>query len=314
VTSATAVPDLDWGAEFGVAAEVRRVLAAATEADGRSPLNEASLLSLQHHRPAGLWVVRSGDTVAGLAVAPGGTSDSGSSGGTSDALDVGLVVAPPARGAGLGAVLADAVLDRFGDRPLAAWSHGNHPAAAALAASRGFTKVRDLWQMRRPLDASLPAPVGSPGVVVRTFRSGDEDPVLRVNAAAFAHHPEQGGMTRTDLEERKAEPWFDPAGFFLAERDGELLGFHWTKVHETPQVGEVYVVGISPAAQGMGLGKLLTLTGLQHLREAGLPSVMLYVEADNAAAVRLYEGLGFTHAAADTDVQYRREPAPVSPR
>ena len=314
MTSATAVADLDWGSESGVAAEIRRVVAMATDADERSPLNEASLLSLQHHRPAGLWVVRSGDAVAGFAVASGGTSDADFSGGWSDGLEVDLVVAPSARGTGLGAALADAVLDRFGDRPLSAWSHGNHPAAAALAASRGFARVRDLWQMRRPLDASLPDPAESVGLVVRTFQPGDEDAVLRVNAAAFAHHPEQGEMTRADLEERMAEPWFDPAGFFLAERDGELLGFHWTKVHDAPRAGEVYVVGISPAAQGMGLGKLLTLTGLIHLREVGLPSVFLYVEADNAAAVRLYEGLGFTHAAADTDVQYHREPTIAPPR
>jgi mycothiol synthase len=190
---------------------------------------------------------------------------------------------------------------------LTAWSHGNHPAAAALAAGFGFDRVRDLWVMRRSLREPLPelSPTTGPaGVVVRPFRPGvDEAAFLAVNRAAFAHHPEQGSLSLEDLQAREEEPWFDPAGFFLAWRDGELLGCHWTKVHSAT-TGEVYVVGIAPAAQGGGLGKLLTLTGLQHLRARGLEEVILYVEADNAPAIAVYSGLGFTHAAEDTDVQY----------
>jgi mycothiol synthase len=137
----------------------------------------------------------------------------------------------------------------------------------------------------------------------------DEDAFLAANAAAFAHHPEQGRMTRADLDDRVAEPWFDPAGFFLAWRGEQLLGYHWTKVHtETaPPFGEVYVVGITPDAQGGGLGRLLTLTGLHHLAGRGLGEVILYVESDNAPAVAVYERLGFTHAPADTHVMYARD-------
>ena len=116
-------------------------------------------------------------------------------------------------------------------------------------------------------------------------------------------------MTRADLDARIAEPWFDPAGFFLAWRGDELLGYHWTKVHREPagDFGEVYVVGIAPTAQGGGLGRLLTLTGLHHLASRGLGEVLLYVESDNAAAVAVYQRLGFTHAASDTHVMYARD-------
>jgi mycothiol synthase len=186
------------------------------------------------------------------------------------------------------------------------WSHGDQPAAAALAGRLGFDRVRELWLMRRGLDADLPpVPPIEPPLRVRTFRPGaDEDAWLALNARAFADHPEQGRTTRADLDRRIAQPWFDPKGFFLAERDGELVGFHWTKVHESdPPVGEVYVVGVDPTAHGLGLGRTLTLIGLHHLRDRGLRSVVLYVDATNAPAVAVYRRLGFAHV--DTDIMYR---------
>jgi mycothiol synthase len=144
---------------------------------------------------------------------------------------------------------------------------------------------------------------------VRTFEPGrDEEAWLAVNARAFAGHPEQGGWTRADLDDRIGQPWFDPRGFFLAadtRRDGALAGFHWTKVHDggPEPAGEVYVVGVDPSYQGTGLGKALTVIGVRHLHDHGLRTVELYVDGSNTAARRLYDALGFTEAA--VDVQYR---------
>src|SRR2546427_270767 len=121
--------------------------------------------------------------------------------------------------------------------------------------------------------------------------SAHGDEWLKLNGRAFAKHPEQGGWTRYDLDLREREPWFDPAGFFIAERDGRMTGFHWTKVHG-PGLGEVYVVGVDPDEQGSGLGRALTLAGLRHLRDLGVGQAMLYVDEDNVPAIRMYEGLG----------------------
>ncbi|MFF9487181.1 mycothiol synthase [Streptomyces sp. NPDC014676] len=217
-----------------------------------------------------------------------------------------LVVHPSYRGHGHGRALGSALLAASGKR-LRVWAHGGHSAARHLAQVLGLTLFRELRQMRRPLAGlDLPDPVLPDGVTVRTFVPGRDDAAwLAVNAAAFAHHPEQGALTQRDLDDRKAEAWFDPEGFFLAEKDGRLVGFHWTKVHAAERLGEVYVLGVSPDAQGGGLGKSLTTIGLRHLADRGLPTAMLYVDADNKAAVSVYERLGFvTH---ETDLMYRTE-------
>jgi mycothiol synthase len=227
-----------------------------------------------------------------------------------------MVIDPGYRRQGLGLVLGRALETEAGDGGLRLWAHGELPAAARLASAAGFDRTRALWQMRRSLQARIGRPQLADGVSVRTFEVGrDEEAWVALNHRAFARHPEQGAWTTEDLELREREPWFDPAGFFLAERDGRLVGFHWTKIHGGKSsagngqhgheaIGEVYVVGVDPDERGTGLGRALTLIGLRYLRARGLSQVMLYVDETNSAAIGLYESLGFTHW--DTDVMYSR--------
>jgi mycothiol synthase len=263
------------------------VRAACRDEDGQDPLDEAAQLRLNHHGLTGSELWLAGDH--GFALVHDGGVD--------------LAVGPASRGQGLGGELAAETL--AGDDPVTAWSHGDHPAAAALARRHGLRRARELWVMRRRSSEPLPELVVPDGVTVRGYRDGDRDEVLRVNAAAFAHHPEQGSLDADGLAARMAEEWFDPAGLLVADAGAELRGFHWTKQHSA-ELGEVYVVAIDPAAQGQGLGRVLTLAGLRHLHGLGVGEVLLYVESDNSPAVHVYEGLGFTHAAADTHAQYRR--------
>jgi mycothiol synthase len=225
-----------------------------------------------------------------------------------DAVSGHLVVRPDERRRGLGRTLLEAMEAHAEATPLRVWAHGDLDAARAFAANEHWLRVRDLRKMRLPLSTPVAEPAYPDGVTVRTFSPGtDEDAWVGVNAAAFRHHPEQGRLTADDLRKREALPWFDPAGFFLAERDGRVIGSHWTKVHpesdDVPGHGEVYVVGVHPDEQGSGLGKALTLTGVHHLRERGL-EVVLYVDGGNAAAVATYERIGFT--VASVDVMYER--------
>lgn len=280
-------------------AQVEDLLTDAAGADGVPPLNEAGVLALKHPHRGGvqhLVAAVGGDAVGYAQLASDGTGQ--------------LVVAPAHRRRGVGRRLVAALLEgaaRQGQE-LRVWALGNTPAAAGLAARTGLVAARVLLVMRRPL-ADLPAPVVPAGVVVTTFRPGsDEDAWLHVNARAFAHHPEQGAIDHEDLAERMAEPWFDAAGFFLArsaddDRPGApVLGFHWTKQHDAlgePGLGEVYVLGVDPDAQGRGLAKALLLTGLAHLRDAGDETVELYVEADQVGPVGLYTAYGFTEHSRD---------------
>ncbi|MER6532410.1 mycothiol synthase [Streptomyces sp. 900105755] len=279
---------------------VRELLTAAAQADGQQPVSEQGRLQLSGGAREGVshLLLSVGDELVGYAQ----LEDTD----PVEAPAAELVVHPAHRGHGHGRALGSALLTASGKR-LRVWAHGGHSAARHLAQVLGLTLFRELRQMRRSLtDLDLPDPKLPEGVTVRAFVPGRDDAAwLAVNAAAFAHHPEQGSLTQRDLDDRKAQPWFDPAGFFLAERGGELLGFHWTKVHDAEGLGEVYVLGVSPTAQGGGLGKSLTTIGLRHLAERGLPTAMLYVDADNTAAVAVYERLGFvTH---ETDLMYRTE-------
>ena len=304
--------ELQWrGALSGAdIADVQALVAAATEVDGTAPLSEHVLLHLRHggDAEAAHLLARDGDELVGFAHLDLTDPVAGGAGE--------LVVHPEHRRAGLGTGIVQELLDRAGRSEVAAgrlrlWAHGEHPAAVALATTLGFTQARVLWQMRRSLLAPLAEPHLPEGVRLRPFVVGaDEREFLRVNNAAFDWHPEQGGWDLDQVKLREAEPWFDPNGFLLAvDADDRLLGFHWTKVHgdgghSHEPIGEVYVLGVDPSARGMHLGAALTLAGLRHLRDRGLRQVMLYVEADNDAAVRVYRDLGFTRW--DTDVSYVR--------
>ncbi len=299
------------------AAAVEALLARAETADHTAALNEAGLLALRHRRPGLAHLRRIVDgELRGYAQLTE----------TDDVSTGQLVVDPAARRAGHGTALV-AQLRHRARHPLQLWALGDTAAAQALAHRSGLVGVRTLLIMTRAL-AEVPAAQIPAGARIDTFSPGeDETAWLEVNRRAFAAHPEQGTVTAQDLAERMAEPWFDPRGFFLAhaasaeqsrsdqplstpplptQPRGRLLGFHWTKQHPG-RLGEVYVIGVDPDAQGAGLATALLLTGLAYLRDRGNTEVELYVEADSTRAVALYARHGFD--VAGRDVMYAVRPS-----
>ncbi|WP_426593147.1 mycothiol synthase [Cellulomonas sp. McL0617] len=284
-----------------VADEVRALAQRTASVDGVAPLSEQPLLWLTEPEAPAIHLRA---VVDGLLVGYAQLDV-----GSQTTVKAELVVDPALRRSGVGSALlrrARAEAGVVDERELRVWAHGDLPAARAFADAAGMVVVRELLQMRVDLversaqDAPLPAGVG-----VRPFVPGaDEDAWRRVNSRSFAHHPEQGRMTSADLRARESEDWFDPAGFLLAERDGQLLGSVWTKVHPagehgSERVGEIYVVGVDPDAQGLGLGRALTALGLDHLTAQGLTAAILYTGAENTVAVHTYERAGFVRAGAD---------------
>lgn len=274
--------------------QVRQLIVAAADHDGVAPVGEQVLRELAGERTGHLVAAEGGALRGYLNL-------------SADETMAELVVHPQHRRQRIGTGLMQAALVKSEGRNRF-WAHGTLPQARAAAAGLGLVAVRELLQLRRSL-RGLPQSSIPPGVSIRTYAGADDDAeLLRVNNAAFAWHPEQGGWTAADLAGRRAEGWFDPDGLFLAWDGSTLLGFHWTKIHRgkpgTQPTGEVYVVGVDPAAQGRGLGRTLTEVGLAHLAErladVDPATVLLYVEADNTAALRTYQQLGFTVYSVDT--------------
>lgn len=293
-----------WRAELATdeQQQIRELAHAANDFDKVAPLGEQVLRELPHRRTQHLLATgrhpSGGERVIGYLNLSAGHPDGF---GMAE-----LVVHPQSRRRGIGAEMIHAALSKTTGRNRF-WAHGTLDSARATASALGLVAVRELVQMRRSLHG-ITEPSLPDGISIRTYAgTADDAELLRVNNAAFAQHPEQGGWTATDLAERRAEQWFDPEGLFMAfdEQTGGLLGFHWTKVHaDEPGLGEVYVVGVDPSAQGDGLGGVLTAVGVAYLARrlaaAAQPTVMLYVESDNAAALRTYRRLGFSQHSVDT--------------
>ncbi|GGB43431.1 mycothiol acetyltransferase [Flexivirga endophytica] len=307
-----------------VAEDLLAIADRASSYDGVEPFSEQTRLALRHSDPQ--HVIRTdGVVTAGAYVADDGAVE--------------LVVDPDSRRHGYGTRIVQGVLEQRPDARF--WAHGDLPGAQAVASTAKLTVVRNLWQMGRDTNATpaIESPEVPKGFTVRSFRHGDEENWLDLNRRAFDYHPEQGKMTRQDLDERMAEPWWNPAGLILIFDDatGELAASHWTKIEDdegevtmpagassrasdgggaeankhssaddtaSPRVGsaasgEVYVVAVDPGHQGQGLGKVVTALGLAHLKQQGVGHIELYVEGDNAAAVATYRRLGFERTGVD---------------
>lgn len=226
-----------------------------------------------------------------------------------------LVIHPHYRGKGFGRALLESICAVTSPR---LWAHGDLPSAQKLAKDYGLVRTRTVIQMRRSLNQPLPTVETTIETTVemelnlRSFLPGlDDEPWLALNNRAFLGHPEQGGWTIENLHQRMQESWFDPQGFFLAviptDVGEELIAFCWTKIHGAhthshdgqaahghDPIGEIYAMGVDPSYQGQKIGGAITIAGLAHLRRQGLMSAMLYVDAENAAAIKIYKELGFS--------------------
>ncbi len=287
-------------ASGAVDARLARLIARARAADGHPPFSDGALAELATGAREVVWL----DDVAAAVRT---VSDASSASVT----EAEFVVDPDARRHGHGrAMLHRVLVDAPGD--LLVWAHGGHPGARRLAASHGLEPVRELLHLRGvvPSGAEFAWKThagGEPLAILANSVHGAVDALLAVNARAFAEHPEQGRLTRAEFDALAAEPWFDPEDVLLAWDGDRLAGFCWLKV-EGGGSGEFYVVGVDPDYQGQGWGRRLVEAGMARLASRGICEADLYVEADNAPALRLYREFGFREDSIDIQYRWRSDP------
>lgn len=291
---------LDPGEQEGILT----LISAATEHDGIPPISEHVVLHLRHggDKDDRHLIVTTDDgngKIVGYAHIDLTDKVAGSS--------AELVIHPYYRGKGLGRALLQQICGITSPR---LWAHGDLPSAQKLARDYGLVRARTVIQMRRSLNQ--PLPIVKTDLKLRSFLPGSDDEAwLALNNRVFEEHPEQGGWIMENLHQRMSENWFDPQGFFLAttptSAEEVLIAFCWTKIHGAhthshdgqeehghDPIGEIYAMGVDPSYQRKKIGEAITVAGLAHLRRQGLMSAMLYVDAENSNAIKLYKDLGFS--------------------
>ena len=288
--------------------QVLSLIKAAQDSDNTPAIAEHVLLHLRHggDKADSHLVVQKDNQVIGYAHLDKTDQVAGPS--------VELVIHPEHRGSGIGSELLKSAIEVCGNK-IRLWSHGDLPQARALAQANNFTKVRTVIQMSKDLTEVSPV---NCDYQIRSFLPDlDNQAWLTLNNQTFANHPEQGNWSEADLSIRLNEDWFDEKGFFVAQDKDQLIGFCWTKIHgghshshlagedhhDHAPIGEIYVTAVSNKYAGKGIGKALTITGLNYLKYQGLNSAMLYVDEDNQVAFNLYKSLGFLESG--KDVMYK---------
>ena len=288
---------------------VLELIAIATDRDGYPPIAEHVLLHLRHggDRFDSHIITCDGPRVIGYAHIDATDEVEGPS--------VEIVIHPDFRNLGYGSAVLAKAQEVCGSR-MRLWAHGELRNSHSLATNAGFERIRTVIQMKRSLVD--PLPMQGTEILVRTFLPGlDNEEWIELNNSIFANHPDQGGWILKDLDVRISESWFDPRGFFIAYQESSMIGFCWTKIHgghshshesddehhDHDPIGEIYIMGVREGNSGQGLGRALVLTGLRYLRQNGILNAMLYVDSDNAGALRLYKSLGFVESG--RDVLYR---------
>jgi mycothiol synthase len=269
--------------------ELEDLIARARAADGSPPFSDGALVALDGGERELVWESDETGRRVGAALDSPASSE--------------FVIDPDARRHGHGARMLDMLThpSRGGGPSKLFWAHGDHPGARALARHHGLVAVRELLHLEAPVPPVERSRDSGYQVSTPLDHPAWQDAWLELNARAFAAHPEQGAVTRADLDVLAAEPWFDPEDVLLLWDGDELTGYCWLKVEGGE--GEFYVVGVSPDRQGQGLGRMLVQAGFARLASRGIRTAHLYVEGDNAAALALYEGVGFTRRS--VDIQYR---------
>ena len=179
------------------------------------------------------------------------------------------------------------------------------PEEQAPFLAQGFAVLERLHLLRHAL-ATLPATAGTEARLRRGWRR-DHPRVLAVDALAF------DDFWRFDrdalVDARSATP---SSQLRVAERDRQVVGYAVTgRAGDTCYLQRL---AVHPAHQGAGVGSALAVDALRWAAGHGATSVLVNTQERNAAALALYEALGFTpepHGLAVLERRLDHERAPA---
>ncbi|MCK4260396.1 MAG: GNAT family N-acetyltransferase [Halanaerobiales bacterium] len=108
---------------------------------------------------------------------------------------------------------------------------------------------------------------------------------------AFINSPNGAILTVEEMEEVVREYKEKPHLAQLCLYDGEPAGLF--ELTCKAQVGWIDVLGVDPAFQGQGIGKVLLKRSVELLHQSDMEEVKLYVMSTNERAMKLYTKHGF---------------------
>lgn len=180
-------------------------------------------------------------------------------------------------------------------------SNEHNLGAARLAERHGYEPVRWFFDMERPLTGELPAPPPLPdGIEMRTVSADDGWAIWEADHDAFRDH--WGGHDPSEANFRRwvESPEFDPTLFIVAYDGDEIAGGVLNAIYPEENAelglrrGWLDSVFTRRAWRRRGLARALIIRSLHLLRERGLETAALGVDAGNpSGALGLYEAVGF---------------------
>lgn len=146
-------------------------------------------------------------------------------------------------------------------------------------------------------------------VVIRHYRPEDLPKLKEITVDSF------GGVTLEHMIEQKVGTWNEqtwrerkaahieedceanPAGVFVAERNGEILGYITTRIDPTNARGRIPNMAVVESARGLGLGRRLIHHALSYFRQTGMKVAQIETMATNTIGQHLYPSCGFEEVA-----------------
>jgi ribosomal protein S18 acetylase RimI-like enzyme len=144
---------------------------------------------------------------------------------------------------------------------------------------------------------------------IRTYREGDLPRLRELIAATF-----EGVSIDRNIEERfgllngtdwcwrklrhiNADCTIHPAGVFVIEEAGEILGCITTRLDRDTKLGWIPNMAVAPGHQGKGIGRRLLVHVLDYFRREGMTHAKIETLAQNEVGCHLYPSVGFEEVA-----------------